>query len=536
MISEKCGREIKANVERRTSTFERRSEDLVTRAFLHFDVRRSKFDVRRSHLIRLCICLLIVCFSSAAWAADYFVDSSTGDDTAAGLSADHSWKSLKNVNTQTFKPGDRILLKAGTSYAGQLSPTGSGEQDHPIELTRYGDGANPRIDGNGTTRDALLLHNLQYWFVHDLEITNHGETTAPFRTGVCLEADNGQILHGLHISNLFVHDVNGDLRKEQEGCGIFFDSNRRGSAYDELTIEKCHIVHTDRNGLCQRARTNTRSTHVILRNNLLEDIGGDGIKIWGSNGAICEHNILHGGRMRCDDYAAGIWPFACDDCIIQFNEVSGMKGIKDGQGFDSDYSSRRNIFQYNYSHNNDGGFMLICSPGNSFCQGTIIRYNISQNDGRDDSRIFHFAGNSSDTLVYNNVIYTGPKQNLPLLDFDEWSGGNAHNTSFFNNIFYAEGSVSYRWGKSVNNVFDHNIFVGNHKDRPEDAHALQEKPALVNPGKGGDGMESLSGYLWQGGSALSTGRLVPDNGGRDFFGKPVPADQPPVIGVSQGTR
>ena len=72
--------------------------------------------------------------------------------------------------------------------------------------------------------------------------------------------------------------------------------------------------------------------------------------------------------MRCRDAAAGIWPWDCDDTIIQFNEVSGMKGTVDGQGFDSDFLCRRSLFQYNYSHNNDGGFMLICTPGNSYAR------------------------------------------------------------------------------------------------------------------------------------------------------------------------
>ena len=76
---------------------------------------------------------------------------------------------------------------------------------------------------------------------------------------------------------------------------------------------------------------------MIIRGNLLEDIGGDGIKLWGSNGALVEHNVLRGGRMRCKDAAAGIWPWDCDDTVIQFNEVCGMKGTVDGQGFDSDF-------------------------------------------------------------------------------------------------------------------------------------------------------------------------------------------------------
>ncbi len=146
----------------------------------------------------------------------------------------------------------------------------------------------------------------------------------------------GKMRH-IRLRNLFVHDVNGDLRKTQEGCGIFFESRGGNqSHFDDLLIENCHVLRADRNGICQRNNGGARSLHVVIRGNPLEDIGGDGIKPWGSNGALVVHNVVRGGRMRCQDAAAGIWPWDCDDTIIQFNEVSGMKGTNDGQGFDSD--------------------------------------------------------------------------------------------------------------------------------------------------------------------------------------------------------
>ena len=43
-----------------------------------------------------------------------------------------------------------------------------------------------------------------------------------------------------------------------------------------------------------------------MRSNLLENIGGDGIVPEGCDGALLEHNILRGGRMRAEDYAAGL--------------------------------------------------------------------------------------------------------------------------------------------------------------------------------------------------------------------------------------
>ncbi len=42
------------------------------------------------------------------------------------------------------------------------------------------------------------------------------------------------------------------------------------------------------------------------------------------------------------------------------------------------------VFQYNYSHDNEGGFWLDCMKlnHNRDCEKTILRYNISMRDGR----------------------------------------------------------------------------------------------------------------------------------------------------------
>ena len=487
-----------------------------------------------------CFGIVLVAALSAS-AAVYYVNSDSGNNTNSGTAPDRSWRSLEQVNAQVFQPGDEIWFRAGTRYPGQLRPQGSGGivdgKIVPIILGMYGEGPKPRIDGEGELLDTLLLRNVEYWEVQDLEITNLGTNREPWLTGVRIVTDGFGAMRHIHLRNLFVHDVNGDLRKEQEGCGIFFESRGgNDSHFDDLLIENCHLLRTDRNGICQRTRGRSRSLHVVIRSNLLEDIGGDCIKVWGSNGALVEHNTVRGGRMRCEDYAAGIWPFDSDDTVIEFNKVSGMKGTKDGQGFDADYRCRRTLIQYNYSHDNEGGFILICTPGNSYNEDSVIRYNISQNDGINSARVFHFGGGAKNTLVYNNTIYVGTNQDLPLLLFGEWSRGNADGTKFFNNIFYVDGQVTYDWGKSTNTVFDSNIFFGRHSEIPPDANAFTNRPPLVNPGSGGDGFDSLGGYrIDSSNGEIPRGRTVTDNGGRDFFGNPLPKNTSPCIGACEST-
>jgi len=321
----------------------------------------------------------------------FYVDCVSGNDGNVGTSRGKAWAGLGKVNSVTFKPGDRILFKAGTVYTGQLKPKGSGKEGEPIIIDMYGVGSKPRIDGKGAHLDTVLLENVQYWEVNNLEVTNLGPKRQEWQTGVKVFANSFGTMRHIRLKNLYVHDVNGSLKKETEGCGIFAQCDgKKLSRFDGLLIEDCHVVRTDRNGICMRTEFTHRaknwfpSLNVVMRGNLVEDCGGDAIKPWGAEGCLVEYNVVRGARERCDDYAVGIWPWSADNTLIQYNEVSNVKGIKDGQGFDSDYNCTNSIFQYNYSHDNEGGFMLVCtapvSDENIGCKGTIIRYNISQND------------------------------------------------------------------------------------------------------------------------------------------------------------
>jgi hypothetical protein len=314
------------------------------------------------------------------------------------------------------------------------------------------------------------------------------------------------------------------------------------SRFDGLLIEGCHLERTDRNGIVGWNEHWTRgdwypSLNVVVRDNVLEDIGGDGIVPIGCDGALIEHNVLRGGLMRAPDYAAGIWPWSCDNTVIQFNEVSGMKGTRDGQGFDSDWNCQNTLIQYNYSHDNDGGFLLICNNGDSGPEhnignkGTVVRYNISQNDGE---RTFQISA-VEDTEVYNNVIYIGPDQDIYAVLHHSW-GGFAKDTRFYNNIFYVDGKARYELAESQGNVFENNVFFGNHENAPDDPKVITADPMLVNPGSGGEGLGSLAGYkVLSGSPCIGAGMELSDNGGRDFWANSVPEDGPPDVGAHQAS-
>ncbi|MEV1179518.1 hypothetical protein AB0J09_65190, partial [Nonomuraea sp. NPDC049784] len=86
----------------------------------------------------------------------YYVNCSSGNDSASGLSSSTAWRTLEKVNSIVFKPGDSILFRRGTTCQGVLKPQGSGTADNPIVIASYGTGARPAIAGGGARATVFL--------------------------------------------------------------------------------------------------------------------------------------------------------------------------------------------------------------------------------------------------------------------------------------------------------------------------------------------------------------------------------------------
>ncbi|MHC4149805.1 MAG: right-handed parallel beta-helix repeat-containing protein, partial [Planctomycetota bacterium] len=325
-------------------------------------------------LVCLVTFIVVVGLVGIAHGTDYYIDSVGGDDGNPGTSPSQAWRTLTKVNNTSFAPGDSILFKYDCQWDGQLILSSSGSAGNPIIIDRYGGtSSKPRIDGNGTdgggsgSGGTVLLDNIEYIEVHNLEITNEAASRGSKRYGVLVNARDGDPWK-VHIvlKNLYIHNVNGTLTKDTtgEGAGIQVECNA-GTYIDGLIIEDCHLKTTDRNGIAthapQWARPDQGCINTVVRGNLIEDCGGDAIKFWGFFDALAEYNVVNGHHMRATDAACGIWPFKSDRTVIQFNEVYGSVHTKDGQAFDIDDFTLDTTIQYNYSHDNVGGFLLICA-------------------------------------------------------------------------------------------------------------------------------------------------------------------------------
>jgi len=170
--------------------------------------------------------IFLFLFISCASKSIYYIDAEKGNDTNSGHSPISAWASLEKVNQTEFKPGDKILFKSGSSWNGQLELKGSGSTDAPIQINKYGVGKNHVINGGGEKLHTLLLHNVEYWEVRNLEITNTGNERIVKRRGVIVFAENFGDCHYIVLDSLEIHHVNGSFAKfEGEGSAILWNNN-----------------------------------------------------------------------------------------------------------------------------------------------------------------------------------------------------------------------------------------------------------------------------------------------------------------------
>jgi hypothetical protein len=558
----------------------------------------------------------------------YYVSQTDGDDMNDGLTAATAWKSIAMVSASTFAPGDKILLKAGDAWTGTtLQPKGNGESGNPITVGEYGSStAKPSINAQDAALtmntfdlvkgdDAHLvpltqqfyasvyLYNQQYWTIQDLDVSNHsaGFTNANgdanLRNGIMVMNDNGGTLHDVDVLDNHVHDVLGSRSQKAYwgGAGINFTVMLKSptatvqSNYDNILIRGNYVHNTNRQGIVTNSRQNLRpdidntgqlvnaeqrglspwypSTGVVIRNNYVKDVAGDGILPQVSDHALVEYNTVDGFNLRSGGASAGIWAWNADNTVFQFNEASGGHTTQDGEAYDLDYGQTGTVYQYNYSHDNDGGFMLVCAPaqgsdssapGNGVrSQGGVVRYNISQND---KAHTFMFSGYSDGTLIYNNTLYQAPGVNARPIDFWAWASTYPTSVGFYNNVFDLQSAGIWNFddnGYWIHGaVFDSNTIFGVHTaGEPADDHKSTNDPKLAAPGSGTttttvggaysppsvdgyklapDSPDLLDGKIIE----TSSGRTFDEtttNGGRDYFGNRVVAGTPPSRGAFSGS-
>jgi hypothetical protein len=255
----------------------------------------------------------------------------------------------------------------------------------------------------------------------------------------------------------------------------------------------------------------------------LEDVGKNAIYIRSSLAPHIEYNWVHNAVARISGNAIVV--FGDQDAVIAHNEVSGTKLFKwDGAAYDGDFNSIGTIIEYNFSHDNEGGMINLCNDlrQGGFNQGTIVRFNVSQNDGE---RVFQFSGAASDSIFYNNTVYVGKHHTSAIVNFGKFDPrfGRASHTLFVNNIFDNLGDGDYKLENANGYIFDSNCFYGRHPaSEPSDPHKVVADPGFDVSKIPISAAEDLAAYrVGVNSKCAGPALLVRDNLREDILGNPL---------------
>lgn len=421
----------------------------------------------------------------------FYIDPDNGAYYNTGHSPDQAWESVDRFSERTWKAGDTILIKRGTVYNGSLKLKGNGSAEAPIVIGSYGDESLPLpvIDGAGQVEATITAHNVEYWEIHNLCIRNKGTEPQARAKGILLEANDFGEMNHIHIKGCVISDIYGSKAQSNGGgAGIYLYNvleTATPSFFNDILIEECLIKDCQRNAITGFISTGDRSklkksTNVVVRRNIIERVPGDAIVIVGCEGALVEENVVKDcamGDFAPEDNgeaAAGVWCIHSDNTVFRYNIVQDHKATWDGQAFDCDQNCVNTLYEYNISYNNVGGFFLLCPLDNYFNQGyaehkgTVVRYNISINDGtrnylKDNGKVLSstidVAGRAVDCHFYNNTIIKTKSADAyadnSAITLDSYQNIPS-SLRFTNNIFYNTTGVYNQFIKITQGELEEN--------------------------------------------------------------------------------
>ena len=443
---------------------------------------------RFAHLRLLFAALLIALATGATQLAptialaasmNYYLDCTAGNDANSGTSPQQAWKSVGKASATTLNPGDKLLLKRGTTCSGQLWPKGSGTSAQAfITLGAYGSGALPIIDG-GDNESAVKLFNQQYWHIQNIETTGGN----PYGIYISGDTANTTLRH-FRITNVVAHDVRGVAEVKNSGM-IVVQPGVDGLMFADVVIDGANVYNTQQwSGIFVLGGTYPTGygSNITVRNSTAHNTYGEGIVVFTARNVLMEKNVAYETGLAPSEFAKsigtpnGIWTFNCRNCTVQQNEVYRTHSPDiDGGAFDIDYRSDNTTVQYNYGHDADAYCVAVFSSDNYAQTNSVVRYNVCANNGRaadgdfqGDIYILTFGGSLDGVQIYNNTSYWNPVSNVPAVKFKDvvWSGSRPN--FFKNNIVYSTvPSILFNQVPPSTMPFDNNLYYYSGSGTPE---------------------------------------------------------------------
>lgn len=415
-------------------------------------------------MIRKSSILLILCLLFYDCNARIYYVSNSGNDNFNGTSKLTAWQSIAKVNTVTIAAGDSVLFEGGFTFNGALylPPSASGIVKNPILIGSYGSGK-AKLYSNNT--HGILAYNNQNIIIENLLIEGSGYLNNN-GAGVYFYMD---IPGNAHLDNIVIRGV------ETSGfrlAGIrieSYPSDGLRSGYNNVLVENSIARNNGLVGISVQGyylTSDTLYSHRNIKINRCIVHHNDGIVGWNShsgNGILigqtdsavinyCEayengKNNTYGPAGPC-----GIWAWDSKHIRIEYNySHHNRTQTKDGDGFDLDGGVQNSVMQYNYSYANDGpGFLVAQFTGARKMKNNIVRYNISEKDGK-GLGILIWSGDPAGKIttenidVYNNTVFidTIGDANSNAAFAVYCNNGAVRNIRVCNNIFITKNNCNF---------------------------------------------------------------------------------------------
>ena len=349
-------------------------------------------------------------------ATAYYV-SGSGNDNNSGLAINAAWRTIPRVNSQKLLPGDQVFFEGGMSLSGSIIalPPESGSATQPVIFSSYG--RNRATIRPANHDDGFYAENCGGLIVSNLNFAGGGRTVS---TGRGIEFFNNVATSTIGFIRVDHVDVGGFGK-----VGVEFRGSGTTTRICDARVTYANVHDIGLVGIQTSARGINVHSNIYIGFCTVSNVAGvstasshtgDGILIAQTDNALVEYCVAVSNCWNGNG-AVGIWTFASTKVTIQFCESygNGTIGPDDGDGFDLDGGSTDCVMQYNYSHDNAGaGFGVFQFSWAPHYTNNIVRYNISQNDGRKNSygaiTIWNDnnGGGINNVEIYNNTLFVTP--------------------------------------------------------------------------------------------------------------------------------
>ncbi|MBS4970070.1 MAG: FIVAR domain-containing protein [Lacticaseibacillus rhamnosus] len=463
---------------------------------------------------------------------------------------------------------------------------------------------------------TIELWNANNWTISNLEVTNSagsGKRDA-MRIGILVASDistaypqgnDSQTIQkklaifkashrtGITVDNNYVHDVEGAYQSDPvpDNTGKMVPAGKNSGGIiivgNTDAVAKNNVVTDVSNeGLRNDANASVlpggwdqysfkASAKINFHNNYIRNSAGDGIVISSSENGTAEYNTVQAANSMPNSKNeagvsknfAGLWFMGGEYNFAQYNEVFDIPNhYLDGAAFDFDGFASKGVYQYNYSHDNSGGFTLFMGDHQT---DNVFRYNLSVNDVKNvpspalNHLIFVVSGKADGIdgfpLFANNTFIVGQGvKNLMI------SNNGQTGIRFVNNLVYAPSGNTPKFVVNQDGTkqplftegrLDHNLFYpealmdNSHTGKVDASNNIFSDPQLLNVsskpsgviqhGDGSFDFSKLAGFVPLAGSpaagaGINVDALIPNDVKakfpitHDFAGKPINTNRPTI--------